>query len=71
MLPAEVVPSDEDRLHCLMVTERLAVGVGQSRKASALHPHSQVDSLDMAGANLRGIWIAVSDRLFSAYYLGR
>ncbi len=51
MIPTEIVPCKEDVLHCRMVLDALAVGIGQSSEPSDVHTHRQVEPFDVAGGS--------------------
>jgi hypothetical protein len=65
MWTAEVVKSDPKRHSGSVMAERFAVGIGQSRETTCTHANGQVDSLNMAGRNLR--IFTVSPNLFLNY----
>src|ERR1039458_8660343 len=58
MNPSEVVVHVKQGDHCDMIFEFLAEGVSQASKAPHIHPHVQVLALDVAGADVFGIWRA-------------
>jgi hypothetical protein len=52
MLPGEIIPRHEDGLHSGMILQSLAVAVGQAYESSQDHPESEIQSLDIRGAEL-------------------
>ena len=54
MIPAEIVPCEEDILHGYMMLEALAVGVGQPSEPTVVHANREVEPLDVAG---RETWL--------------
>src|SRR4051794_11430601 len=71
MLTAEIIPRDEQGLHSRVVTQALAVPVGQSSESPHAHTVGEIEPLDMAGAY--PIFVAIPEhwQLFDIGYLGR
>ena len=70
MLPAKIIPRDEERLHGRVVAQALAVAVREPRKPPHAHPVSEVEPLDMAGAYFVLVTVAEHRQLFYVGYLG-
>ena len=71
MIPAEIVPCEEDVLHGDVVLEALAMGVGQSSEPAVAHANREIEPLDVAGRDEGFVRIAEPCFLLGAYYLGR
>ena len=71
MIPAEIVPCEEDVLHGDMMLEALAVGVGQASEPAVVHADGEIEPLDVAGRNEGFVRIAEPCFLLGAYYLSR
>ena len=69
MLPAEIVPRNEDSLHCDVMGQRLRMGIGQPCKSSALHSNRQIEPFNVRRANLGRIRIAKANNFIGSYYL--
>jgi hypothetical protein len=70
MLPGEIVPRDEQRLHSRVVTQALAVAVGQASEPAKSHANGEIEPLDMRSAYLVLIAISEHRQLFDIGYLG-
>ena len=55
---AEIVVHVKQRDHRNVVLDLLGKGVSQPGKASHVHPHVEILSLYVAGADVRVIWLA-------------
>jgi hypothetical protein len=64
MLPAEVVPSDKNVSQRGVMLPALAAGIGEASEAAVVHPHREIESFDMAGANAVRVRIAEAATLF-------
>ncbi len=71
MLTTEIIPSHGDRLDRGVMGQRLRMSIGQPGESSALHPNREIDALDIACANLRGVGIPEANGFLAVYYLGR
>src|SRR4051794_16966215 len=69
MNPREVMVNVKECDGRNMVLNLFAEGIGQASEAAHLHPHVEILSLDIAGADVLRIGVAKPDLLFDAQTL--
>lgn len=60
MYAAPVIPHGVKRDHVGVIGEFLAETISQSREAAHVHPHREIGTFRVAGADARRIWIALN-----------
>jgi len=71
MLTAEIIPRYEQRLHSRVVTQALAVAVGQASEPAQAHAYREIEPLDIRSAYPILVTIPEYWQLFYIGYLGR